>query len=123
MNTIWQFKTKNFRVALSWDYEADADLSWDDDGEVTAKLESGEYVNCLFKVAVYGPNGAELAADYLGNSIHERPEDFRDHLGIAAKGRADGHNYGSYFTDMVRQVISEAREALRQAQTVYLRAA
>lgn len=114
-NIIWQFATDNFRTVLSWEYERDPDLSWDEDGEVTAKLESGEYVNCMFKVAVYGPNGTELSADYLGNSIHSSPEDFRDHFGIRQT------QYGSYFSDMVRTAICEARAAMANAQSVRMR--
>lgn len=120
---IWQFKTRNFRVELSAEIEQYPDLSWDDDGEVSAKLESGEWTNYYFAVRVYGPHGEELAADYLGNSIHADASEFRDHLGLAAKSRADGRNYGSYFVDMVRTAIAEAREAMADLQGVRIRAA
>lgn len=119
---IWQFKTRNFRVELSAEIEQDPDLSWDDDGEVSAKLESGEWTNYCFAVRVYGPHGEELGADYLGNSIYADAAEFRDHIGLAAKSRADGRNYGSYFVDMVRTAIAEAREAMADLQGVRIRA-
>lgn len=119
-DTIWTFRTKRFAVILDWDYETDPDLSWDDTGEVAAKINSGEWVNACFRVRVMF-DGHEVAADYLGNSIHADPADFRDHIGLAAKSRADGRNYGSYFTDMVRTAIAEARQCL--ANVPRLRAA
>jgi hypothetical protein len=50
----------------------------------------------------------KIAEDYLGNCIHENTRDFRDNLGIAKqKG-----GVGSYFSDMIRSVISEGRNTL-----------
>lgn len=109
--TIWTFETARFRVVVDCDWETDPDLSWDETGETREKIESGEWGNYCFRAVVYC-DGRELAADYLGNSIYADPAEFRDHVGLAQKGRADGRNYGSYFVDMVRNVINEAREAL-----------
>lgn len=110
-NNVWKFETARFAVSLDWQYEESPDLSWDDEGDTIAKLESGELGNFTFRVCVTC-DGREVGSDYLGNSIYADPADFRDHLGLAAKSRADGCNYGSYFTDMVSQAISEARQAL-----------
>ena len=121
MQTIWQFRTKNFRVALEADYEQDPDLSWADE-ETLEKLRDGEWTNYVFRVAVYGPRGEELGTDYLGNSIYADATEFRDHIGLAEKSRADGRNYGSYFLDMVRGAIAEARAALDDVQAIRLRA-
>lgn len=118
--TLWQFKTRNFTIqwlVTPCDY---LDLSWDDTGEVREKLESGIYVAFDSEMRVLH-NGIEIAADYLGQSIYENPKDFRDHIGLAKKSREDGRNYGSYFADMVRQAISEARDYLRETKTVYVR--
>jgi hypothetical protein len=124
MPIIWTFATRNFTVDLSWDYESAPDLSWDETGETAEKIESGEWTNATFHVRVLGPTGDELASDYLGNSIYADVRDFRtEHLGLAAKGRADGCTYGAYFPDMVRQAISEARAALGKLQAVHVRAA
>lgn len=43
---------------------------------------------------------------YLGNSIYEKPAEFRDHFGMNANG------HGSYFSDMVREAVAEARKNL-----------
>lgn len=109
---IWKFETANFSVVMSAEDEPDLDISWDDDGSVKAGLESGEFVSFCAKCTVYF-RGSEIASDYLGNCIYRTPEEFRDHIGLAAKSRADGCVYGSYFADMVKNAISEARKTLR----------
>lgn len=111
--TLWSFKTKTFRV--TWDVapETDIDLSWDDTSEVAEKLSAGTYQCFMSRIVVYF-HGAEIACDYLGQSIYERPIEFRDHVGSRGK-------YGSYFVDMVRSAIAEARTYLAEAQTVRVR--
>lgn len=110
--TIWNFMTKNFVVRMSYRYQEECvDLSWDDTGEVREKLQSGEWAVYVFHAEVIErATGNTIGEDYLGESIHADPMDFRDHVGLAAKSRADGRNYGSYFTDMIREAIREARE-------------
>jgi hypothetical protein len=110
MQVMRKFRTKNFTVRAMIEPDCDLDLSFDDSGEVTAALESGDMVAFQTKVAVYY-HGAEIGADYLGGSIYREPREFfREHIGLAAKSRADGCNYGAYFPDMVREAISEARK-------------
>lgn len=116
MNTIWIFHTRRFTISLAWDYENDPDLSWDEDGEVTAKIESGEYVNATFRLLVEF-DGHEAGVDYLGNSIYADPAEFRDHIGSQGK-------YGSYFTDMVHEACREARKHVLSLQPLpHIRAA
>jgi hypothetical protein len=112
MQTIWQFETKNFTVRMSCDYDQDTtDLSWDDTGEVAEKLASGEWACYTFHAEVIENSTVNtIGEDYLGGSIYANPEDFRDHVGLAIKSREDGRNYGSYFTDMIREAIREARK-------------
>lgn len=111
-NNLWKFSTARFTISLDWEWEDWPDISWDDTGEVRAKLESGEWGNYTFRVRVTC-DGREVAADYLGNSIYADPAEFhRAHFGIRPKSRIDGCNYGTYFTDMVRQAIGETRKAL-----------
>lgn len=117
---IWSFRTANFLVLVTAETEYDVDLSWDDTGGVCQKLDSGDLEVFCAKCAVY-LNGCEIASDYLGNCIYESAHDFRDHVGINEKSRADGANYGSYFSDMVRAAISEAREHMKKNQAVYIR--
>jgi hypothetical protein len=45
--------------------------------------------------------------------MHAEPRDFfREHIGLVAKSRADGRNYGCYFPGMVREAIAQARKAI-----------
>lgn len=123
MDTVWTFNTCNFRVTLECESERDQDLSWADD-ETLEKLESGEWQNLTFKVAIYDRNtGAEIASDYLGNSIYANPADFRDHraCGRANRERAaagQAGRCGSYFTDMVHNAVAEARAAYAKPRAV-----
>lgn len=105
---IWEFRTKNFLVAFDAEEEFDLDLSFDDTGEISEKINDGELVAFCAAVRVYY-RGAEIACDYLGQCIYESADAFRDHIGRNAKG------YGSYFSDMVREAIREARKALADA--------
>lgn len=110
--TLWQFETRNFRVVASISPDDECDTSFDETGETRDKVRSGEWTMFETAVRVYFRD-AEIGADYLGGSIYAEPRDFfREHIGLAAKSRADGVNYGSYFPDMVREAIGEARKAL-----------
>ncbi len=103
--TMWCFHTRNF--SISWQiapeefYQYDGD---DENGEIQRKINNGEYYAFMSRVVVL-LNGTEVGADYLGGSVYATPSEFRDHIGSQGK-------YGSYFTDMVRQAISEARKTL-----------
>lgn len=112
MQTIWQFKTKNFIVRMTCDYQEESeDLSFDETGETQEKVASGEWSVYVFHAEVVErATGNTIGEDYLGGSIYADPKDFRDHVGLAIKSREDGRNYGSYFTDMIREAISEARK-------------
>jgi hypothetical protein len=110
-DTIWQFKTARFCIAFEALPEDDLDLSWDDDGSIREGLESGLYVAFVAKVAVY-LDGQEISADYLGGCIYESAHDFRDHIGREAKG------HWSYFSNMVREAIREARRNLANRPTL-----
>lgn len=119
---IYRFKTANFLLIVDAVEETDPDLSWDETGETREKLERGEYSLFAARVRVLArSSGAELAADYLGNCIHETPTAFMDHRGIKEKGRKDGANYGSYFSDMVRRACQRARAELCTLRSVPVR--
>jgi hypothetical protein len=108
MQTVmWTFRTKRFKVEWSIEPDYDCDLSWDETGETREKLNSGEYECFTSKMAVY-LDGREIAADYLGGSIYANPSEFRDHIGMKARG------HGSYFSDMVREAITEARREIKR---------
>lgn len=109
---MYRFETANFIVRATVTPDHDVDVSFDDTGEVKENLSSGEWQ--AFETAVtVSYKGIELAADYLGGSIYADPRDFfSEHIGLAAKSRADGRNYGAYFPGMVREAIREARKVL-----------
>lgn len=106
--TLWTFETSQYIV--KWDImpDDDCDLSFDETGEVADKVASGFYMCFTSHIYVeHKETGLTLGEAYLGGSIYENPKDFRDHFGINAKG------YGSYFPQMVREAIAEARETIR----------
>lgn len=124
--TIWTRRTRNFTIDLAWEYEPDPDLSFDDTGETAAKVDSGEWTCCAFRVTVHGPTGELLGADYLGNSIYAAPAEFIDHRAcgrenrrLAAAGQAG--RCGSYFSDMVHEACTQARQHLAALQGVRVR--
>lgn len=104
---LWQFKTKHFKV--QWLIRKDPlDTQYMEPGlarECARNVKSGHWqcfeseirVTCRLTQQVLG-------AAYLGNSIYENPADFRDHLGMNQRG------HGSYFSEMVREAVAEARE-------------
>ena len=103
--TMWQFKTARFTI--SWDITPDdsPDLSWCETGETAENIDSGLWQAFDSRVVVL-VDGLEIGADYLGQSIYENVADFRDHIGSNRQG------YGSYFSDMIRQAIEQARHSL-----------
>lgn len=108
METLWTFKTARFTV--KWQVEFDPSYRYDgddDDGSIQAAIDSGEMVAFDSKVSVW-LDGCEISADYLGGSVYyaHQVETFRDHVGMNARG------HGSYFSDMIRTAIKEARATL-----------
>lgn len=125
MNRIIRtFQTDKFAVTVTAIEDNDLDLSFDDDGEVRRKLESGELEAFAVKAALYF-RGEEIASDYLGGCIYESPAAFMDHRGIRRYCPPGGKpgQCGSYFSDMVRGVISEGRKILSEIQRLHIRAA
>lgn len=77
-------------------------------------MESGLWSSYIFDVNVYTKDGKLIGRDTIGDSIHERPEDFIDHREAARVNRelrAKGITgvAVSYFSDMVREAIKDAR--------------
>jgi hypothetical protein len=125
IDTIREFKTKNFTVRMTAEEDNDIDLSWDEDGSVLAGLESGKFIAFCAACKVYF-RGNEVASDYLGQCIYESPRAFMDHIGIRRyspnPGKIPAGQCGSYFSDMVRSAIAEARKAISDMQSVRVRA-
>lgn len=126
MHTVWQFRTKRFRVALQIErdngYQYDGE---DEDGETQAKLDSGEYIAFDSRVIVE-LDGEEIGSDSLGGSVYadgEESDFWTAHRSVDPMNRncsimraAHGGNcvICHYFPDMVRLAIAEAREHVRQ---------
>ncbi len=99
---IWEFRTKQFAVVYSVCPEDDLDLSWDEDGETARGLESGRYVAFVARIEViHMETGIVLGSDHLGNCVYESARAFINHRGAQAP---------TYFVDMVRGAIDEARK-------------
>lgn len=113
-HTEWIFNTKNFHVELVCDIDQDYDVVADEfSDEIYEQLKSGALEVFLFAVKVYY-KGQEVATTYLGGSIYADPAEFIDHRGMNKKG------HGSYFSDMVREAVKEARIRLT-ADRPYIR--
>lgn len=111
---IWRFETRNLIIQVEAQEELDPDLSWDP--EIGPRIDDGEFVLFSAKASVIW-NGNEIATDYLGNCIYRTIEEFRDHIGI----KKDHPGCGSYFSDMVREVLKEAREYFSDLELPNLR--
>lgn len=112
---MWTFETANFSVEWAITPDYDLDLSWDEDGEVRAKLESGEYQSFGSRVTVtHKATGEIIGEDSLWGSIYADPREFRDHIG--ARGR-----WGSYIRDLVSGACSEARKRVQALHAIQLR--
>lgn len=111
---IWEFRTKQFAVIFSVCPDEDLDLSWDEDGETARGLDSGLYVAFVARVQViHMASGIVLGSDHLGNCVYESARAFMNHRGIKHHRPYPGAEEGlcgSYFTDMVRGAIEEARK-------------
>lgn len=120
---VWSFETAQFRIECYFAPDDDVDTSFDDTGETVANLNSGLWTAFQTEVrVVHKATGAELGADHLGGSIYANPRDFlKEHIGLAAKSRRDGCNYGSYFPGMVREAVTEARKQVRAIGSIRLR--
>ncbi|MDD2742038.1 MAG: hypothetical protein PHV02_07185 [Rhodocyclaceae bacterium] len=110
---MWKFKTKNFTVV--WEISPDSfDSTYmekDLARECRQKIRSGEWkcFNSEIRV-IENVTKKVIGQAFLGQSIYADPSEFRDHFGMNAKG------HGSYFSDMVREAIAEARQCFAKFQ-------
>jgi hypothetical protein len=108
LETIYTFRTRDFCVKVEALPEYDPDLSFDESGETAEMIERGDWL-CFAVRASLSFRDSDIAEDYLGNCIYENFRDFRDNI---------GSKDGSYFSDMVRQVIKEGREHIKSIPTL-----
>jgi hypothetical protein len=107
LETIYAFRTRNFCVKVESLPEYDPDLSFDESGEAAEMIERGDWL-CFSVRASLSFRDSDIAEDFLGNCIYENFHDFRDNIG----------NKNSYFSNMVRQVIKEGREQMKNIPTL-----
>ncbi|MDO8415582.1 MAG: hypothetical protein Q7S87_05160 [Agitococcus sp.] len=105
--TMWQFKTRNFTVR--WVIEPDVLCTQHMDPELAKEciknVRSRKWKCFQSEIEVVcNTTGVSLGQAYLGGSIYANPAEFRDHFGMSANG------HGSYFVQMVREAIAQARE-------------
>lgn len=111
---MWKFATKNFTIL--WLTEPDTlDTAYMEKAlakECRAKVNSGKW-KCFSSEIRVVENGSKrvLGSAFLGGSIYAKPEEFRDHFGMNRKG------HGSYFSQMVREAVAEARKLFPAIQT------
>lgn len=125
IGTIRKFTTPQFSVIVDAVEDPDCDLSFDDTGEIMEGLENGSLQAFAVRARVYF-NGSEIGADYIGGCIYRDIAEFEDHRQCAAETRrlrlaGSGAVCGSYFHDMVKTAIAEARTNLRNLQNVRVR--
>lgn len=119
---MWKFETAQFVIRAVIEQDYDLDLSWDDDGETRAKLESGEYQSFGTTVTVSTRSGHELASNSLWGSIYADPREFftahRDadpmnrNCSIMRATKGSSTCICHYFPGMVTDVVQEARKVL-----------
>lgn len=110
---MWTFKTKNFKVEWIIDPDELDTRHFDSDlaKACKQKVRSGEWKCFMSEIRVSTRyKNIHLASEYLGQSIYAKPEEFRDHFGMNIKG------HGSYFSQMVRDAIHNARKEFSKVQ-------
>lgn len=129
--TVWEFKTRKFRVTLDIaQCEDDPRDSFSFDEDIEA-VENGrvEWFNAY--VTVYGPKGVEVAQDSLHCCAYATIREFytshrdRDPMNrnssIMRAARGSNVTICHYFPDMVSEAIGEARKFLANLKSVKLR--
>lgn len=104
---MWQFKTRNFTVLwlITPDVFSVRGIAAPLAAAWRKEIRSGKMKCFQSEVRVVcNTTGIILGEAYLGESLYHNPAEFRDHFGMTAKG------YGSYFADMVKEAIGQARE-------------
>ena len=124
--TIRSFETARFAVIVDATHDDDADMSYMEPDELSEFYAKGGE-SYLVRVRVM-LDGNEIASDYLGGCDYYDIQDFQDHRECGRTNRefaARGERVrcGSYFSDMIRSAIAEARETLRSREPVRVRAA
>ena len=127
IGTMREFTTKNFRVIADAIEDDHIDLSFDDTGDIAKGLDSGKFISFCARVRVFF-HGREIGSEYLGSCIYKSLNDFMDHKECGKQNRkwakqGKEGRCGSYFHDMIREAIGEARKTLLNDVQPYIRRA
>jgi hypothetical protein len=122
IGVIREFQTQHFHVIVDALDDLSPDLSWDETGEVRDKLYDGRLTLFCARARVMW-QGVELASDYLGGCIYEDIDAFQDHRQCGRENRrleaaGETARCGSYFSDMISNVCTEARKEYARLQTL-----
>ena len=125
LGTMREFKTKQFIVRCEALEDNDLDFSFDEDGSVRDGLDDGTFIAFTAHVEVFY-RGRSVGEDYLGSCIYKSFEDFMDHRACGKQNRTYAlrgikTQCGSYFSDMIKEAISEARKTLISEVKPYIR--
>lgn len=115
---MWQFKTRNFTVLwlITPDVLCTAGIEPERAAEWKKDIRAGKLKCFQSEIRVVcNATGIALGEAYLGNSLYENPAEFRDHFGMSAGG------FGSYFAQMVKEAIDEARKRFPAHQAALAR--
>ncbi len=114
---MWRFETAQFEIVAEITPSECPDLSWAGE-EALRDYEDGKLMLFDTRVVVR-KSGKELGADHLGESSYYDPKDFfKEHRNPdpqwrnTLETRAKGVCFCTYFPDMVRIAIAEARRTL-----------
>jgi hypothetical protein len=119
IQTIREFRTRNFVITVTAVTDDDVDVSFDETGEIARKLQSGELMAFGVEVTAHHKEFGDVAEESLWGCIYESPDEFQDHRACGRRTRelrAQGSKAvcGSYFSDMVRTVCTEARAEVKK---------
>lgn len=108
----WRFETANFTITLIIEPEdMDPADSFQFEEDIAA-VRNGEVEWFRAGLIVFGPNGEEIAADWLGGCAYKSIREFyTSHRTYRA---------GDYFTDMIHEACRRAREHARKRGATYL---
>lgn len=104
---MWQFKTRNFTVLwlITPDVFSVRHIAVPLAKQWKKEIRSGKLKCFQSEIRVVcNTTGIILGEAYLGGSLYQNPAEFRDHFGMTAGG------WGSYFADMVKEAVGQARE-------------
>ena len=105
IGTIREIKLRNVCVSFDAVEDYDADLSFDDTGDVRRRLNNGDLVCFCLRVRIF-VCGTIMAESFLGECIYERVAE------VVESGHA---------RDMLREAVCECRESLNLVASAGLR--